>query len=67
MHPLEGIIIIAAGTFGRLVGSGRFPSDTRKRRELQVRLPWVKNRYRMYGIAALLWAFGLPVFSGFVK
>jgi hypothetical protein len=67
MHPLEGIIIIAAGTIAWLIGSGRFASDTRTRTQLEVRLPRVKNRNPMYGIAALLSAFGLLVLSGFVK
>lgn len=67
MHPIEGIIMIVAGTFGWLIGSGRFPADAKKRQELGVRLPWVQNKALMYGIAALLWAFGLSVMFGFIQ
>jgi hypothetical protein len=67
VHPLEGIIIIAAGTIGWLVGSGWFPADPHRRRDLEVRLPWVRNRKLMYASAILLWVFGLLVFLGVVK
>lgn len=66
MHPIEGTIMIVAGTFGWLIGSGRFPADAQKRHDLVVRVPWVQNKTLMYGIAALLWAFGLSVLFGFI-
>lgn len=67
MHWLEGILIIGAGFFAFLIGAGRFPGDSQKRQSLEVRMPWVKNRILMYGMAGFLWAFGFAAVLGLVK
>jgi hypothetical protein len=67
VHPLEGIIAVVAGTVAWLIGSGRFPADSQKRKDLEVRLPWAGNQKLMYAMAVFLWAFGLAVLSGLVK
>jgi hypothetical protein len=67
VHPLEGVIIVVAGTMAWLIGSGRFPADPRRRQDLEVRVPWVRNRNLMYAMAVLLWAFGLLALLGLVK
>ena len=67
MHWLEGIIIIGAGFFAFCIGAGWFPSDPQKRQDFEARLPWVKNRILMYGMAAFLWAFGVAAALGLVK
>ena len=67
MHPLEGVIILSAGVLGWLVATGRFPSDPEKRRELIRRAPWIQNQTLMYGMTALLWAFGLAVVFGLLR
>jgi len=67
MHWLEGVIIIGAGFIPFLIVTGRFPADPQKRQDLEVRLPWVKNRKLMYGMAGFLWVFGVAAVLGLMK
>lgn len=67
MHWLEGIIMIFAGFVAFLIGAGWWPSDPQQRQNLEVRLPWVKNRILMYGMASFLWAFGFVAALGLVR
>jgi hypothetical protein len=67
MHPLEGVIIMAAGFIPFSIAMGFFPSDPEKQRELAVRLPYTKNRSLMYCMAAGLWLFGASVLLGLVR
>jgi len=67
MHWLEGVIIIGAGFIPFLIVTGRFPADSQKRQDLEVRLPWVKNRKLMYGMAGLLWVFGVAAVLSLMK
>ena len=47
-----------------VIGAGRFPGDSQKRRKLEMTMPWVKNRAVMYGGAVLLVALGALRFAG---
>lgn len=59
--------MIGAGCFAFVIGASWYPSDVQKRQTLEGRLPWVKNRILMYGMAAFLWVFGFSAVLGLVK
>jgi hypothetical protein len=61
---VEALIAVGCGFMFYLIGAGRFPGDTQKRRKLEMTMPWVKNRAVMYGGAALLVALGALRFAG---
>ncbi len=67
MHWLEGINNDWARLLRVCYRGHWYPSELQKRQTLEGRLPWVKNRILMYGMAAFLWVFGFSAVLGLVK
>ena len=58
MHWIEGLIAMAVGCVPWMIATGAFPTDQKRRADLERSLPIVKNRRLMWGGAIFLWLFG---------